>query len=108
MRFLRDALLTILVILLVVVVLGYVFTRDGLSARTEPPRLEAAIARRIRTLSIPANASKQASPVAGDPQAWVEGGMHFEDHCAVCHDENGSGKSEVGKNLYPKVPDMRQ
>ena len=25
----------------------------------------------------------------------------------MCHDENGSGRSEIGRNLYPPAPDMR-
>jgi mono/diheme cytochrome c family protein len=33
--------------------------------------------------------------------------QHWADHCAFCHANNGSGDTEVGKNLYPKAPDMR-
>jgi mono/diheme cytochrome c family protein len=33
---------------------------------------------------------------------------HFADHCATCHANDGSGKTEIGQNLYPKAPDMRQ
>jgi mono/diheme cytochrome c family protein len=66
------------------------------------------VAERIRGLAIPSGAAKQANPFARDPNAWMEGGMHFQDHCAICHDENGSGKSEIGRNVYPKVPDMRE
>ena len=32
---------------------------------------------------------------------------HFADHCAICHANNGSGNTEIGRNLYPKAPDMR-
>ena len=32
---------------------------------------------------------------------------HFADHCAVCHGNDGSGDTEMGRGLYPKVPDMR-
>jgi mono/diheme cytochrome c family protein len=32
---------------------------------------------------------------------------HFADHCAVCHANNGSGDTEMGRGLYPKAPDMR-
>lgn len=31
---------------------------------------------------------------------------HFADHCASCHDNDGRGKTELGRSLYPKVPDM--
>jgi mono/diheme cytochrome c family protein len=32
---------------------------------------------------------------------------HFADHCAVCHANDGSGATEMGKGLWPKAPDMR-
>jgi len=32
---------------------------------------------------------------------------HFADHCAICHANDGSGNTTIGRNLYPKAPDMR-
>jgi mono/diheme cytochrome c family protein len=32
---------------------------------------------------------------------------HFADHFATCHGNDGSGKTQIGQNLYPKAPDMR-
>jgi mono/diheme cytochrome c family protein len=32
---------------------------------------------------------------------------HFADHCASCHANDGSGDTELGRNLWPKAPDMR-
>lgn len=107
MRFLRDAAITVLALAVGAAILGLLFTRNGLSARTEPPAIEKAVAQRIRWLSIPSGANRQTNPFARDAEAWVEGGKHFQDHCAICHDENGSGKSEIGRNVYPKAPDMR-
>jgi len=37
----------------------------------------------------------------------AEAKAHFADHCAICHANNGSGNTEIGRNLYPKAPDMR-
>ncbi len=107
MRFLIHAGITLLILVVLAGVIGYAFTRNGLSAQTEPPALEAAIARRIRSVSIPAGARAKVNPSGSDPQAWVEGGRHFQEHCAVCHGDDGAGKSEIGRNLYPKAPDMR-
>jgi mono/diheme cytochrome c family protein len=107
MRFLAHAALTLLILALVAGLVGFWFIRDGLSALTEPPAIEAAVARRIRSLAIPAGAESRTSPYRGDGAAWIEGGRHFQDHCAVCHGDDGSGKSEIGRNLYPKAPDMR-
>jgi mono/diheme cytochrome c family protein len=107
MRFLRDALLTLAALAAAAALAGFLFTRNGLSARTDPPAIEKAVAQRIRWLSIPSGAKRLANPFAGSPDAWVEGGRLFQDHCAVCHEENGSGKTEIGRNVYPKAPDMR-
>jgi mono/diheme cytochrome c family protein len=107
MRFVTDAAVTILILAFVAGIGGLIFTKDGLSARTSPPAIEAAVARRIRSLALPSGARSKVSPYAHDGQAWLEGGRHFEDHCAVCHGDDGSGKSEIGRNLYPKAPDMR-
>jgi mono/diheme cytochrome c family protein len=35
------------------------------------------------------------------------GRAHFADHCASCHANDGSGDTEMGRNLFPKAPDMR-
>ena len=32
---------------------------------------------------------------------------HFADHCATCHANDGSGKTAMGPNFYPPVPDLR-
>jgi mono/diheme cytochrome c family protein len=108
MRFLAHAAITLLALAVLVGVAGFFFTRNGLSARATPPAIEAALARRIRSLAIPSGARSRVNPFANDPNAWVDGGHHFQDHCAVCHGDDGAGKSEIGRNLYPKAPDMRQ
>jgi mono/diheme cytochrome c family protein len=36
-----------------------------------------------------------------------EGLAHFADHCAVCHANDGSGDTHIGRGLYPRAPDMR-
>ena len=32
---------------------------------------------------------------------------HFADHCAICHANDGSGDTPIGRALWPKAPDMR-
>jgi mono/diheme cytochrome c family protein len=107
MRFLRDALFTLAALAVAAAVAGFFFTRNGLSARTDPPAIEKAVAERVRWLSIPSDAKRKTNPHAGDANAWVTGGKRFQEHCAVCHEEDGSGKTEIGRNVYPKVPDLR-
>jgi mono/diheme cytochrome c family protein len=107
MLFLRHAAITLLILAVLAAAAGLAFTRNGLSARTAPPAIEAAVARRIRSIAIPSGAKSRVNPYAQDQGAWIEGGRHFQDHCAACHGDDGSGKSEIGRNLYPKAPDMR-
>jgi mono/diheme cytochrome c family protein len=86
---------------------GIVLVRRGFSARDNPSSLEAYMAGAIRRLSIPAAAKKGANPFQATPDILTQAREHFADHCAICHANDGSGKTEIGQNLYPKVPDMR-
>jgi mono/diheme cytochrome c family protein len=79
----------------------------GISARPEPPALEAAMAHRLRALAIPAAAMQRPNPVASDPKVIVDGLAHFADHCASCHGNDGGGQTTMGRGLYPRAPDLR-
>jgi mono/diheme cytochrome c family protein len=98
----------VLFLLIFGVALGvFVVIRHGVSARDQPTQAEIFIARRLRHLAIPIAARQMASPSPSTP-ATVKAGMeHFADHCAICHGNDGSGDTEIGKGLYPKAPDMR-
>jgi mono/diheme cytochrome c family protein len=80
----------------------------GVSARPEPGRAEALLARRVRSLAIPRAAHDRRSPVAPSREVVREGMAHFADHCAICHGNDGSGDTEMGRGLYPRAPDMRK
>jgi mono/diheme cytochrome c family protein len=87
---------------------GWVTIRRGFSARGNPSALEAYLAKTARNLSIPASERDAKNPLAPTAEVLSETGAHFADHCATCHGNDGSGKTEIGQNLYPKPPDMRQ
>ncbi len=106
MRFLRDALVTIGILVVVFLVVGYASIGNLFSATSEPGRLESSLAIRARNLSIPADAKRARNPFAGRTDAWREAADHYADHCAVCHGDDGKGGGEIGANLYPRVPDM--
>jgi mono/diheme cytochrome c family protein len=84
-----------------------VYLSHGLSARDTPLPIEAFVARRLRHLAIPREARRIRNPVPLTADVLAEGRAHFADHCATCHANDGSGKTEMGQNFYPKVPDMR-
>ncbi len=81
---------------------------QGLSTRSAPTTLERLVARTARRLAIPSGASRLKNPVVFSADAWAEARTHFADHCATCHANDGSGKTELGQALYPKAPDMRK
>ncbi len=106
----RFALLALLLLLLFAVAAGWLATEilhNGLSARSKPTRLDATLARNIRHLAIPSDARALPNPVPATPEAVREGMLHFADHCAVCHANDGSGDTVIGQGLYPRPPDMR-
>ena len=109
-------MLTKLIILIAVVVLGIVgafgwmgyqsFT-SGFSAKTEPPAIEVFMARQVRRLAIPVEKRHAQNPIPLSPDVMRESLAHFADHCATCHANDGSGQTPIGKNVYPRAPDLR-
>lgn len=94
--------------LLLIAAVGVVYlTTTGLTARPEPGRIEAALAGTALRLAIPGEVRARQNPVPRSPDVIAEGMAHFADHCAVCHANDGSGNTDMGRNLYPKAPDMR-
>ena len=81
--------------------------RRGFSARDNPSWVETIVARTTRSMAVPAGAKRLKNPISNSPDNLAEARAHFADHCAICHANNGSGDTEIGKNLYPKAPDMR-
>jgi len=100
-------------LLLVSVVLGLAaaaavsILHNGLSARARPSALEAAIAGMMRKLAMPSSMSATKNPVQNSPAALRAGMLHFADHCAICHGNDGSGATPMGRGLYPRPPDLR-
>ena len=100
----------ILVLLAVAVVAAavYAVAGRGLSARVAPSAPEAFAARAVRYLATPRAARDRPNPIEAGEAAFNEGIEHFADHCATCHANDGSGDTAIGRNLYPRVPDMRE
>jgi mono/diheme cytochrome c family protein len=86
---------------------GYQLFTTGFSAKTEPHALEVWMARQIRHLAIPIEKRNAQNPIPLSPDVMKESLAHFADHCATCHANDGSGQTPIGKNVYPKAPDLR-
>jgi len=85
---------------------GLSFAIRGVSARQNPSRLEAVLARSARHLLIPAAARAMPNPVSASPAVIARGRAHFADHCATCHGNDGKGGTMYGRGMSPRVPDM--
>ena len=81
---------------------------DGVSSRAKPTAMETMMAREVRHMAIPASARDMQNPVAETRENLRDARLHFADHCAICHANDGSGDTLIGRNLYPKPPDLRQ
>jgi len=65
------------------------------------------MARDARHLAIPSSAQSLHNPIAASEENLRDGRLHFADHCATCHSNDGSGDTMLGRGLYPKPPDLR-
>jgi predicted CXXCH cytochrome family protein len=94
-------------LLLVGAVAGFLLIRHGFSAADEPSAPERVVAGFVRNASIPRSAANESNPLQPSPELLREARDIFLDRCSVCHSHDGSGQSQVGRNLYPKPPDLR-
>jgi mono/diheme cytochrome c family protein len=83
-------------------------TAHGFRANAQPTALEIWAARKARDLALPNSEKQRTNPVPNTPEVFSEARAHWADHCAVCHANNGSGDTEMGKHMYPRTPDMRK
>jgi mono/diheme cytochrome c family protein len=106
----RKLVKLVFVVLGLGLVLGVVgiasLVRYGFSARDQPTRVEAFVARQLRHLAVPRDARQAQNPVPRTLEAITRARAHFADHCASCHGNDGRGRTKLGQNLYPKAPDM--
>ena len=103
----RHIGLLIAFVVVVALIAGAVAVHHGFSARDTPSGIEKVMARTMRTLAVPSRAKNMNNPLPNTSENLKEATAHWADHCAFCHANNGSGDTEIGRNLYPKAPDMR-
>jgi mono/diheme cytochrome c family protein len=95
------------VLVALVVAVATSLVHDGLSARATPTKFEIMVARNVRHLAIPSNARLAENPLLDSPEDLRDAQLHFADHCAICHANDGGGQTMIGGGLYPKPPDLR-
>jgi len=106
--FIRYAVVLVVVIGLGAGSLSWFMSTHSFSARGKPLALEAFIARNLRRLAFPPGVRRLHNPLTISPLDMATARDHFADHCAVCHNNNGDGKTLMNDGLYPPAPDLRQ
>jgi mono/diheme cytochrome c family protein len=108
MRPVLKAFLLLLALAIAVGAIGlWYLVNSGVSANEQPGRIEEFIARRVRNIAVARRATSLTNPIEYSDEVIAEGRAHFADHCAVCHGNDGSGDTPVGRGLWPRAPDMR-
>lgn len=93
--------------LVVILIAAFIwFVNRGFSARDQPSFVETVVARSVRNLAIPSDYKALKSPRQISESDITAASEHFAMSCAVCHAVDGRGGTSIGKNLYPKVPDL--
>jgi predicted CXXCH cytochrome family protein len=90
-------------------ILGVLYAKviPGLSsARTEPPAAETILATWLLHQSVPFGAKISVNPAA-DPSDMTAGKDLYREKCETCHGYDGSGKTPIGSNEFPRVPTLR-
>jgi len=80
--------------------------QSGFSAREQPSELEVMFARQLRSLAMPKGQKQMVNPVPASEEVLAEARIHFADHCANCHGNDGSGSTLIGQNFHPRTPDL--
>ena len=78
----------------------------GFPATREPSPIERFVARTVRNLAIPRTARHERNPLQLSAHNLQTGREIFRARCANCHGVDGSGRTPVGRSLYPRVPDL--
>ncbi|HYL83283.1 MAG TPA: cytochrome c3 family protein [Candidatus Angelobacter sp.] len=103
----KKSLLVCLALALSAAIYSIHLIRRGFSAQEEPSTVEKLVARTVRNLSIPARARQEKNPWKATPENVQDARDRFLARCASCHGTDGAGQTQMGRNLYPKPPDLR-
>jgi mono/diheme cytochrome c family protein len=107
----RPVLKAFLLLLGLAVLIGaaglWYFVNSGVSAKEQPGRIEEFLAGGVRNMAITRRAGSLVNPIEYSGEVIADGRAHFADHCAICHANDGSGDTPMGRGMWPKPPDMR-
>jgi predicted CXXCH cytochrome family protein len=103
----KAFLLAVIAVAAVAAICGAVLILRGFRATSEPSSLEKVVARTARNWAIPGRARNEKNQLKLTSENLREGREEFLARCASCHGHDGSGLTDMGRNLYPRTPDLR-
>lgn len=107
MRSVKAIAIAYAAVIVALLVTCYAFLRsEGLSARKKPGNFEYAAANYAFGLSLPRGAKNRKNPIRVTSQALMDARRLYSDNCAVCHANDGTGKTNTARGLSPEVPDL--
>jgi predicted CXXCH cytochrome family protein len=102
----KTLIIAFLGLLLVGAICAVVLKWRGFRATSTPSTFETAAARSVRDFAIPTEERRKKNPEAGDSLAIQQGREDFLARCASCHGVDARGRTPIGANEYPRVPDL--
>jgi mono/diheme cytochrome c family protein len=89
------------------VLLALLWIRNAFRSSNGPAPWETTIARTVRHFAIPRTERQRQDQLTPSAENLQAGREEFLAHCSNCHGVDGSGRTQMGQHLYPRVPDLR-
>src|SRR5581483_3216092 len=102
----KKFLLLVFILITVVALCTAVLIRRGFRATSEPSSFEKLLARSVRNLTIPRHERNEKNPWPATSDNLKEAREHYIARCSICHGSDGQGQTQIGRSLYPRVPDL--
>jgi predicted CXXCH cytochrome family protein len=102
----KNFLLLPLVLAILASVIAMLLIRRGFRATSEPSNFESIVVRSVRNFAIPRRERNEKNPLVVNSPTLTEAREHFMARCSICHGIDGRGRTQVGRSLYPRVPDL--
>src|SRR3984957_13792643 len=106
MKIRKTLIIAALALLLVGTLCAGVLKWRGFRATSTPSAFETVAARSIRDFAIPRAERHKTNPDANNWTAIQQGREDFLSRCASCHGVDARGRTPIGANVYPRVPDL--
>jgi len=104
----RRLSIAVVCVLAVLGLAWWLIAGRGIGANGRQPwPLEERTARAAWRMLVPAHVRDAINPAPATPDVLKSAREHFADHCAICHDNDGSGQTTIGARVYPPIPDLR-